>query len=115
MSTRAMLGAILRRLGCDPIYTATDGIEAILKCMEVNPDIVLMDIDMPGKDGFEALASIQASSPQTFVAMVSAHGTIDYVKRSMELGANGFIVKPYNIAKVSDVLEKFRRDRRKAS
>ena len=110
VSTRGMLSTILRQLGCSRIQTAANGVDAILKCIEMQPDVVWLDIDMPGKDGFETLQSLRMSQPAMFIAMVSGHSTMEYVKRSIELQANGFIAKPFTMAKVQGIIEKFQRE-----
>jgi DNA-binding response OmpR family regulator len=58
---------------------------------------------MPVKDGLETLREIIAIAPTAFVAMVTAHSSIDHVKASVELGAKGFVVKPYSLGKIEDI------------
>ncbi|MBI5449992.1 MAG: response regulator [Gammaproteobacteria bacterium] len=107
VSTRSTLAAMLRQLGYLQVQTAGNGVDAILKCVEVRPDVIWLDIEMPGKDGFQTLQSLRMTRPEAFIAMVSGHGTMEYVKRSMELKANGFIVKPFSMAKVEGILKKY--------
>lgn len=111
MSTRSMLAAILRSFDCGPIITVSDGAKAVLTCLEKQPDIVWMDIDMPVKNGFESLRAIRMGQPDMFVTMVSGYSTMSHVKQSMDLGANGFVVKPFTTAKVKDILDKYYAER----
>jgi len=77
------------------IETASNG-EACLKSIrESVPDLVLMDIQMPGIDGIETLKRIRDMDPLIPVVMMSAHGTIEKAVESMKLGAYDFITKPF--------------------
>lgn len=108
---RDLLSSILREFDCTVEHAVSSGEEAIRKGAKSRADILFLDIEMPGMDGFETLQRILAVRPDQYVVMISAHSTLDNVKKAMELGARGFVVKPYTSAKVRDVLEKFRRDR----
>lgn len=106
-SSRDLLGAILRRKFNVTVHVAHDGPEAMLKCRELTLDIVWLDIDMPGKDGLETLEVILRNNAEQFVVMVSAHGTMDYVRKAISNGARGFIVKPYTMSKVQDAVHHY--------
>ena len=70
--------------------------EACLKAIrEQIPDLVLLDIQMPGIDGIETLKRIKEDEPRIPVIMMSAHGTIEKAVKSMKLGAYDFIKKPF--------------------
>ena len=107
---RDLLGSILRELGCTVEHAVSSGEEAIRKCGKTRVDVMFLDIEMPGMNGFDTLQKMLTERPGQYVVMISAHSTLDNVKKAMELGARGFIVKPYTGAKVRDVLEKYRRD-----
>ena len=64
---------------------------------------------MPGKNGLEVLQEIKAEFSDLFVAMISGHNSFDNIKRSMELGADGFVVKPYTSIKIREMIDKYRR------
>ena len=72
---------------------AGDGAEAILKVKELSPDIVLMDINMPGMDGLTVTEKLHKDSPQTKVLVLSMHSTRDYVSRIIKAGARGYVLK----------------------
>ncbi|NUO83315.1 sigma-54-dependent Fis family transcriptional regulator [candidate division KSB1 bacterium] len=77
------------------VETANSG-EACLKMLrEVSPDLVLLDIQMPGIDGIETLKRIRDEESRVPVIMMSAHGTIEKAVKSMKLGAYDFITKPF--------------------
>ncbi len=82
------------------ILTATNGYEA-LKCIEEQgPDLVLLDIWMPGLDGIETLKEIKNQHPHVQVIMITGHGTIETAVSATKMGAYDFIEKPLNIDRV---------------
>ena len=77
------------------VHTANSG-EACLKSIrESIPDLVLLDIQMPGIDGIETLKRLRDAEPRIPVVIMSAHGTIERAVESMKLGAYDFITKPF--------------------
>ena len=74
---------------------ASSGGEAINLTMELRPDIVLMDINMPDMDGITATKSIIEKAPGTQVIMMSVQGEMSYVRESMRAGAREFLIKPF--------------------
>ncbi|GAB2525617.1 response regulator transcription factor [Paramicrobacterium agarici] len=60
---------------------------------EHKPDIALVDIEMPGKSGLDAIADIRRESPGTAVVIVTTFGRAGYLRRAMDAGARGFLVK----------------------
>ena len=106
-SARELLGSLLRTQFGATVVTAGDCTEALRKCREKKLDIIWLDIDMPHDDGFETLGMILRVNPEQYVVMVSGHSSVDYVKKSIELGARGFIVKPFSTAKVEKAVSKF--------
>jgi two-component system, NtrC family, nitrogen regulation response regulator NtrX len=81
-------------------YFARDGEEAIGRVREENPDLVLLDIWMPGMDGIETLRRIRELSPDQLIIMMSGHGTIETAVKATKLGAHDFIEKPLSLEKV---------------
>jgi two-component system nitrogen regulation response regulator NtrX len=82
------------------VLTADNGIEA-LECARLElPDLVLLDIWMPGMDGLETLEKLKTLFPQVTVIMISGHGTIETAVRATKLGAFDFIEKPLSLDKV---------------
>ena len=76
------------------VAEAANGYEAIALYQETRPDIVLMDITMPGMPGIEALEEIMRIDPEARVIMSSAMGQEAFVRESVKKGARGFLVKP---------------------
>ncbi|MBC8253220.1 MAG: response regulator [Ardenticatenia bacterium] len=78
------------------VGAATSGEEGITMAAELMPDIVLMDINMPGIDGIAATEAITQQVPSVEVIMMSVQGETDYLRRSMQAGAREFLVKPFS-------------------
>ncbi|EON34175.1 MULTISPECIES: response regulator [Gordonia] len=74
---------------------AADGVEAVEVCRRVRPDVVLMDVRMPRKDGLWAAEQILSSSsePPTRVLMLTTFDIDDYVYEALRIGASGFLLK----------------------
>jgi pilus assembly protein CpaE len=77
------------------VGVAGTGHDAIQAAREFQPDIVLMDINMPGLDGISAVEAISQEVPSVQVIMMSVQSETDYVRRSMLAGARDFLTKPF--------------------
>lgn len=82
------------------VSLAVDGLDALSILQKDIPDLVLLDIWMPGLDGLETLAKIKEIYPDLAVVMISGHGTIETAVKSTKLGAFDFIEKPLSLEKV---------------
>jgi len=82
------------------VTTAGNGYEALQQIETNAPDLVLLDIWMPGIDGLETLQEIKKTHPHTHVIMITGHGTIETAVQATKLGAFDFIEKPLSIDKV---------------
>lgn len=82
------------------VISANSGVKAIEIIEEVMPDLVLLDIWMPGMDGIETLVKVKEAYPHLQVVMMSGHGTIETAVRATKLGAYDFIEKPLGLEKV---------------
>ena len=98
-SIRESLTGILQDEGFSPL-SAESGDAAIEKISEEKPDLILLDIWMPGMNGMETLARIRDIYPEQLVVMMSGHGTIETAVKATKLGAYDFIEKPLSIEKV---------------
>ena len=92
-SIRAMLNAMIAQLGGEVVGEAQDGEEAVTKYLELQPDLVLMDINMPKMDGVEALKRINASNPGALVIMLTSQNTAAVVRECLMHGAKNFLLK----------------------
>ncbi|MGH7354764.1 MAG: sigma-54-dependent transcriptional regulator, partial [Candidatus Rokuibacteriota bacterium] len=80
--------------------------EALARLADDAPDLVFLDIWMPGMDGLEALAEIKQRRPETAVVMISGHGTIETAVKATKLGAYDFVEKPLSLEKTLLVVER---------
>jgi pilus assembly protein CpaE len=78
------------------VGAAAGGPEAIEMATALRPDVILMDINMPGMDGITATEKLAAEVPTAAVIMMSVQGEADYLRRSMLAGAREFLVKPFS-------------------
>ncbi len=98
-SIRESLTGILQDEGFSPTCVAS-GESAIEKISEEKPDLILLDIWMPGMDGLETLTRIRETYPDQLVVMMSGHGTIETAVKATKLGAYDFIEKPLSLEKI---------------
>jgi DNA-binding NarL/FixJ family response regulator len=94
----AILRAGIRALlsPCDDIEVvgeAADGREAVSECRKLDPDLVLMDIAMPGLGGLEATLEIRKDCPRTKVLVLSQYDDREYVRRLLKAGVSGYVLK----------------------
>ncbi|HET8777361.1 MAG TPA: response regulator [Candidatus Limnocylindria bacterium] len=80
----------------DVAGTAGSGEEAIQVALDMRPDVIVMDINMPGMDGIAASEIITQRLPNSAVIMMSVHGEAEQLKRAMLAGAREFLVKPFS-------------------
>ena len=86
------------------VYTALDGYTAINKVKEVCPDLVMLDIVMPGISGMEVLKEIKKLNPKTGVIMITAVPDQEIITESIDLGAYDCIRKPMDLKHVENVV-----------
>ena len=103
---RMMIRDILTKNGFVVAGEAENGVRAIEKYKETNPDLVLMDITMPEMDGIQALKEIGKENGDAKVVMCSAMGQQAMVIESIQAGARDFIVKPFQADRVIEAVRK---------
>lgn len=84
--------SMLESSGIEIAGEATDGREAVALALEVRPDVVLMDVRMPGMDGLEATRQLKAAA-DVAVVIVTSFENQDYMLRAIEAGAAGYVLK----------------------
>ncbi|MBZ0255541.1 response regulator [bacterium] len=84
-----------------------NGIEAVNLFKNEKPDLVLMDIEMEGMNGLDALREIRSVNKQTPVVMMTGNAKQDYVAQAVQFGMTDFISKPLNIERIMEVIQKF--------
>ena len=103
---RMMIKDILSKNGYTVAGEAENGAKAVEKYNELKPDLVLMDVTMPEKDGIQALKEIKAADAGAQVIMCSAMGQQAMVIESIQSGAKDFIVKPFQADRVLEAVKK---------
>jgi PAS domain S-box-containing protein len=93
------------------VYQANDGAEAIECAVEKHPDIIILDLQMPVIDGFEAAVQIRESAPQASIIALSAHGLREHKDRARGSGFKQFLVKPVDLATLANTILSVRKKR----
>ncbi|MFD9698366.1 response regulator [Lentzea sp. NPDC059081] len=90
--------------GIEVVGTAADGLEAVEQAVVLAPDVVLMDVRMPGLDGVEAVALLRRRAPGCRVVMLTTFDDEDYVVRSLRAGACGYLLKDLPSAELASAV-----------
>jgi len=101
---RSILRSMLRGEDYEVIGEARNGIAAVDIADRLKPDIICLDVMMPEKDGLAALCEIKAARPETEVIMITSSSDPETVQEAIQNGASGYIVKPFNAAKILNTL-----------
>ena len=102
---RLLLEDILSIVKHELVYQAKDGAEAVEKYASIKPDLLLMDLAMPKKDGLTALKEIKKTHPDAKIIMLSAVEDQVMVNECLEAGAITFIPKPFDYHRVLKTLK----------
>lgn len=105
MFMRVALGNMLKEWGFEVIGEASNGRQAIEKYRELQPDLVTMDITMPGMSGLDAVKQIIPEFPDAKIIMITALGHQRLVIDAIECGAKDFITKPFTPEKLKAVVD----------
>ncbi len=100
----AVSGMLSRDKDIRVIGTADNADEAIIRVVETRPDVVLMDIDMPGVSCFDAVQIIRSRVPDTKVILVTAHEHDEYLEQAIRVKVNGYVVKNEKMAALADAI-----------
>lgn len=90
---RKYIGLILKQMGSPTIIEAGNGADAITTYQSQNPDLVLLDVNMPHMDGIEALKRLKEIDPNCVVIMLTSLANRETVQQAVELGAANYIRK----------------------
>ena len=103
---RMMIKDILTKNGFKVAGEAENGIKAVEKFKELDPELVIMDITMPEMDGIQAVKEIKSVDPNSKIIMCSAMGQQAMVIEAIQAGAKDFIVKPFQADRVIEAVKK---------
>jgi len=107
---RQLIRAVLSTLSCEVVGEATNGEEAVLLYKEKQPDIVLLDINMPIKDGLAALREIKVVNSNVVVIMLTSLSDMGTIQSALDLGASQYIRKDTPVAELRKLLVETWRD-----
>jgi DNA-binding NarL/FixJ family response regulator len=82
---------------------------ALARCVQLDPDIVLLDLGLPDGDGLELLSEIRQRMPNIYVIVVTGNNDQAVVRSAVSRGALGFILKPFSIGAITDALNNAKR------
>jgi DNA-binding NarL/FixJ family response regulator len=98
--------------GLQVICEVSDGLEAVRKAEELQPDLILLDIGLPGLNGIEAARQIRKLVPQSKILFVSQESSADVIEEVLSLGAMGYVVKAHAGSELLVAMEAVREGRR---
>ena len=101
-----------RRVEFQVIGQALDGLEALQKAEELQPDLILLDIGLPKLNGIEAARRLRKLIPHTKIVFLSQESSSDVVQEALRLGASGYVVKARAGSELLPAVEAVRRGRR---
>ena len=102
---RQLLAEILTEEGYQ-VVTAANGNEGIQQAKACNPQLVLLDMKMPGINGIETLQKLNKDSQGIRVIMMTAYGELELMNRAREIGACDYITKPFDLFELCQVIHK---------
>jgi len=103
--TREALSSLLNAHGFDVVGCASDGAEAIVEAGRLRPDLVLLDLSMPGLDGLSALPRLREAAPECEVVVLTASGTEENLLQAIRAGAAGYLLKTEPPEKIAAFLD----------
>jgi DNA-binding NarL/FixJ family response regulator len=101
-----LLAGALASSGMESVGTARTAAQAVAMVEDLQPDVVVMDIEMPHQDGLAATRRIREVAPRTVVAVVTAHRDPEWVVRAAQAGASAFIPKDGSLTEMIEVLNR---------
>ena len=103
---RKILENTLNDLGFTKIIQAQNANDAILKYKDAKPDLVTLDLVMPGMNGFDCLKEILKIDKNAIVIMLSTLSNEDLVTKALKYGAKGYVIKPFTKESIQNALAK---------
>jgi len=104
-SVRSMIRMVLKSINGEIVGEAKNGQEAVEQFREKKPDLLLLDINMPVKNGLDALKEIIADFPDAFVIMLTSISDMETVEKCLDLGAINYIIKDTPIPEMKKIIK----------
>ena len=89
----------LRKIEAESVFSGEDTMPAVSR---LQPDVIILDLDMPDMSGLEVLSQVKATDPSIEVILLTGHGSFDAGLTGMELGAFDYLVKPVDLAQLME-------------
>lgn len=102
---RMLLNEVFSKEGFQTLLAA-NGFEALSKAEEFKPDLVLLDMKLPGMDGIEILKRLKNGGSCPQVVMMTAYGELDLIEESIDNGAERYFTKPFDVFEIRDVVKR---------
>lgn len=102
---RALIKMVLELAGHEIVGEAGDGDEVLAQAPTAEPDVVLLDLNMPRMSGFEVLPHLRERLPATKILILTTGQAPQERQRALEAGADGFIVKPARVFSLDDEIQ----------
>lgn len=106
LGVRLLLSVALQEQGYN-VSVAANGSEGVELAKKLNPQLIIMDIKMPLKDGITALYEIKRDNPWIKIIMMTAYEERDTVVKIKEAGAEGYVLKPFDIEEMINTIKDF--------
>lgn len=104
-SYRESLTDALTERGFRIVGECSNGEEALETAVSVNPDVILMDVTLPGIDGIEATRQIKQGRPETSIVILTMHADQDMLSKSIAAGATGYLVKDVSVDEIASAIK----------
>ena len=102
---RWLLSVIEAEPGCTVLADSGDGESALMAILEHEPDVAVLDVDMPGKDGFEVAKVVQERNLATGIVFLTMHNTETLFNAALDAGAKGFVLKDGALPEIIDCIK----------
>ncbi|RBW68691.1 response regulator [Bacillus taeanensis] len=102
---RILLNEIFQKVGYKT-YQAANGVQALAIVKDEDPDLVVLDMKIPGMDGLEILKHVKEMDPDIKVIIMTAYGELDMIHEAMDLGAITHFAKPFDIDEIREAVKK---------
>ncbi|MDX5298769.1 MAG: response regulator [Gammaproteobacteria bacterium] len=103
-TTRSVLASIIKSLGHVLVRTTVDGASTLTLCRALRPDVLFLDIQMPGLSGIEVMQALKSSNDEMAVVMITSNPTMEHVQAAIRLGVKAFVAKPFDATKISEAI-----------
>lgn len=103
---RTLLNEVLQKEGYE-IFQAANGLQALQIMKKHSPDLVLLDMKIPGMDGLEILEKLKEIDAEVRVLIMTAYGELDMIEKTKKLGALAHFSKPFDIDEVRSAVKKY--------